>query len=336
MKKSKEKRAHGGPAPFALRRAGARAALARPCVRRQRGMGGGAQRPRAKGKGVRRGGFFFRHDATTHKCVATTPIRTKSFCLLPPPFLPFFLAPPFSPLRSPLAPCSARGRVRLGRRAGARPEGAPPGGREGDGTMSDCPSLTNAVGFFVFFFFFPRSLSVGFVVGASPVVRHVPPSALAPAEVAPLCCATLLRASLFALASPSFFPRRPLPQRRATRHFLLVQAVRRLCASAIRRARPSVCPSSRPVLRFPSYSQILDDFIITRTLGTGSFGRVLLAQNKDTNGSAVKDEYKAIKIISKERVIKTRQVCFGREAGRTGPAENRDGRAPPFVCALIS
>ena len=162
MKKSKEKRAHGGPAPFALRRAGARAALARPCVRRQRGMGGGAQRPRAKGKGVRRGGFFFRHDATTHKCVATTPIRTKSFCLLPPPFLPFFLAPPFSPLRSPLAPCSARGRVRLGRRAGARPEGAPPGGREGDGTMSDCPSLTNAVGFFVFFFFFSSLSLCGF------------------------------------------------------------------------------------------------------------------------------------------------------------------------------
>jgi len=54
--------------------------------------------------------------------------------------------------------------------------------------------------------------------------------------------------------------------------------------------------------------QTLDDYVISRTLGTGSFGRVLLAQSKDDNGQALKEDFKAIKVISKERVIKTRQV----------------------------
>lgn len=49
--------------------------------------------------------------------------------------------------------------------------------------------------------------------------------------------------------------------------------------------------------------QTLTDFKVDRTLGTGSFGRVLLVQNN--TGS---DDFKACKIISKERVIKTRQV----------------------------
>lgn len=40
-----------------------------------------------------------------------------------------------------------------------------------------------------------------------------------------------------------------------------------------------------------------------RTLGTGSFGRVMLVQERAGL------EYRAIKIISKDRVIKTRQVC---------------------------
>lgn len=48
--------------------------------------------------------------------------------------------------------------------------------------------------------------------------------------------------------------------------------------------------------------------MISRTLGTGSFGRVLLAQGKDKDGQALKDDFKAVKVISKERVIKTRQV----------------------------
>jgi len=46
----------------------------------------------------------------------------------------------------------------------------------------------------------------------------------------------------------------------------------------------------------------LHDFAIDRTLGTGSFGRVLLVQEKGSS------EYRACKIISKDRVIKTRQV----------------------------
>lgn len=52
----------------------------------------------------------------------------------------------------------------------------------------------------------------------------------------------------------------------------------------------------------------LHDYSISRTLGTGSFGRVLLAQSKGKDGSPIRDDYKAIKIINKERVIKTRQV----------------------------
>ncbi|EGD83593.1 AGC/PKA protein kinase [Salpingoeca rosetta] len=52
----------------------------------------------------------------------------------------------------------------------------------------------------------------------------------------------------------------------------------------------------------------LHDFSISRTLGTGSFGRVLLAQSKDKSGNVVRDDYKAVKIINKDRVIKTRQV----------------------------
>jgi len=48
--------------------------------------------------------------------------------------------------------------------------------------------------------------------------------------------------------------------------------------------------------------EILLNYSVDRTLGTGSFGRVLLAQG---NG---REDFQAIKIITKERVIKTRQV----------------------------
>ena len=46
----------------------------------------------------------------------------------------------------------------------------------------------------------------------------------------------------------------------------------------------------------------LHDYAIDRTLGTGSFGRVLLVQEKGTT------DFRACKIIAKDRVIKTRQV----------------------------
>eukprot|EP00035_Acanthoeca_spectabilis_P020537 m.433423 g.433423 ORF g.433423 m.433423 type:complete len:392 (+) comp17574_c0_seq1:122-1297(+) len=44
------------------------------------------------------------------------------------------------------------------------------------------------------------------------------------------------------------------------------------------------------------------DYAVDRTLGTGSFGRVLLAQGKD------RDDFMAVKIIGKDRVVKTKQV----------------------------
>jgi len=47
----------------------------------------------------------------------------------------------------------------------------------------------------------------------------------------------------------------------------------------------------------------LSDFIMNRTLGTGSFGRVLMAEPKTKRG-----DFMAMKIIAKDRVIKTRQV----------------------------
>ncbi|MFK5282570.1 hypothetical protein ACI3PL_23705, partial [Lacticaseibacillus paracasei] len=49
----------------------------------------------------------------------------------------------------------------------------------------------------------------------------------------------------------------------------------------------------------------MTDLKIDRTLGTGSFGRVLLVSSTDKDMS----EFMACKAISKERVIKTRQVC---------------------------
>eukprot|EP00128_Syssomonas_multiformis_P014602 Colp12_sorted_trinity150504_noHs@23531 len=46
----------------------------------------------------------------------------------------------------------------------------------------------------------------------------------------------------------------------------------------------------------------LDDYDVIRTLGTGSFGRVVLSKNRATG------EYVAIKVLKKERVVKTKQV----------------------------
>lgn len=50
-------------------------------------------------------------------------------------------------------------------------------------------------------------------------------------------------------------------------------------------------------------TRTLDDMDIKRTLGSGSFGRVLLCTTKENNSV-----FWALKIISKERVIKTKQV----------------------------
>ena len=46
----------------------------------------------------------------------------------------------------------------------------------------------------------------------------------------------------------------------------------------------------------------LDDFDRVKTLGTGSFGRVMLSQQKETK------EYYAMKILDKQKVVKLKQV----------------------------
>lgn len=46
----------------------------------------------------------------------------------------------------------------------------------------------------------------------------------------------------------------------------------------------------------------LDDFIIQRTLGTGSFGRVHLVQSRHNN------RFYAIKVLKKAQVVKMKQV----------------------------
>lgn len=46
----------------------------------------------------------------------------------------------------------------------------------------------------------------------------------------------------------------------------------------------------------------LDDFDRVKTLGTGSFGRVMLSQQKETK------EYYAMKILDKAKVVKLKQV----------------------------
>lgn len=46
----------------------------------------------------------------------------------------------------------------------------------------------------------------------------------------------------------------------------------------------------------------LDDFDRVKTLGTGSFGRVMLSQKKETK------EYYAMKILEKQKVVKLKQV----------------------------
>ena len=51
-----------------------------------------------------------------------------------------------------------------------------------------------------------------------------------------------------------------------------------------------------------SESTSLDDFERKRTLGTGSFGRVMLVRNVKNN------KYYAMKILDKQKVIKLKQV----------------------------
>ncbi|KAF7295958.1 AGC/PKA protein kinase [Mycena kentingensis (nom. inval.)] len=68
-------------------------------------------------------------------------------------------------------------------------------------------------------------------------------------------------------------------------------------ATALPRPRP---PTLVPVR--PKGVYRLDDFIIQRTLGTGSFGRVHLVRSKHNM------RFYAIKVLSKERVVKMKQV----------------------------
>ena len=46
----------------------------------------------------------------------------------------------------------------------------------------------------------------------------------------------------------------------------------------------------------------LDDYTLTTTLGTGSFGRVLLSKNKKTG------EFYAMKRLKKKEIVKLQQV----------------------------
>ncbi len=66
-------------------------------------------------------------------------------------------------------------------------------------------------------------------------------------------------------------------------------------------------PTKAPAITLPLNAvcfcqQTLPDYAIDRTLGTGSFGRVLLVQEKGAT------QFMACKIIGKERVVKTRQI----------------------------
>lgn len=54
--------------------------------------------------------------------------------------------------------------------------------------------------------------------------------------------------------------------------------------------------------KFDTGNLTINDFTIRNTLGTGSFGRVVLAQHKATG------HYLAIKILNKAKVIKMKQL----------------------------
>jgi serine/threonine protein kinase len=62
---------------------------------------------------------------------------------------------------------------------------------------------------------------------------------------------------------------------------------------------PSAKPPPAPK---PKYRFTINDFLIDRTLGTGSFGRVHLVRSKATG------KYHAMKVLRKSEIVKMKQV----------------------------
>lgn len=58
------------------------------------------------------------------------------------------------------------------------------------------------------------------------------------------------------------------------------------------------------MLLFPQSTTCLDDFDRLKTLGTGSFGRVMLVKHKGT------EQYFAMKILDKQKVSGCVVFCF--------------------------
>uniref|UniRef100_A0A182P2I0 cAMP-dependent protein kinase n=1 Tax=Anopheles epiroticus TaxID=199890 RepID=A0A182P2I0_9DIPT len=58
--------------------------------------------------------------------------------------------------------------------------------------------------------------------------------------------------------------------------------------------------------RNPTNTAALDDFERIKTLGTGSFGRVMIVQHKSTK------DYYAMKILDKQKVVKLKQIVSGK------------------------
>jgi hypothetical protein len=71
----------------------------------------------------------------------------------------------------------------------------------------------------------------------------------------------------------------------------------------------------------------LERFEVFRTLGTGSFGRVLLCKEKSTS------KYVALKMIKKDIVIRLKQACLGWLP--VWNVHRRNGRAAEEACQSV-